>query len=314
MRIPALAFFAIVIVLAGALALTVMLLRSSVSSIPVARVDPAAERQHLAERDLRNQANALLRNGNTAQAYEKYQELNRLAPNSPAVTQILQQLDAARASAEVGRQQIAAARQKYDEGMAYYQEEDYDRAIPLFQEAFSINPSSDEIAKMLQSAKDNQARIQRDRASRGGRQQGELDDPSYGDPGAPAAQPARMAVAPIAGQPAAAPVTTAQLAVSFNSPWQDGTIVVNVGTQNILNEPLFEERGKLMFRRKYARNISVAKNFGPGAAPLDIQINVPTASIQERHVLPRVSFQPGSSHRLSITFDSETKKFHYQFS
>ncbi|HEY2091634.1 MAG TPA: serine/threonine-protein kinase, partial [Thermoanaerobaculia bacterium] len=88
-------------------------------------VDTRAEQQHARERVLREQANALLRQGRVNDAYAKFAELNRMAPRSPAVVAMLQKLNAARAQEEIGRQQQANAKTKFDEGMALYNQKKY---------------------------------------------------------------------------------------------------------------------------------------------------------------------------------------------
>jgi tetratricopeptide (TPR) repeat protein len=163
-RIPTIAFLVIVVVLFGGLAFTITTLKSKVVAAP--SVDTRAEAQRAQEREIRNQANQLLKNGHVTEAYEKYQELLRIAPNSPAINSLLQQINAARAVADVSRQQAMKANEKYNEGMQYYNEQDFANAIPLLQEAAALNPASEEIARTLQQARIEQAKIEQAKSSR----------------------------------------------------------------------------------------------------------------------------------------------------
>src|SRR5438270_481597 len=80
-------------------------------------VDTRAEQQHSRERLLRQQANTFLAQGRVNDAYAKYAELNKMAPNSPAVIAMMQKLNAVRAQQEIGRQQTANAQAKFNDGL-----------------------------------------------------------------------------------------------------------------------------------------------------------------------------------------------------
>lgn len=167
-RIPAAAFIAIVIVLFAGLGVTMKVMKAKTAVKPAATVDPQAEAQRAKERDLRTQANNLLRNGRAADAIEKYQELLRIAPNSPAINERVQQLSNARAQAAISHQQVMLAAEKFDQAMSYYNDGDFASAIPLLNEAYALNPNSEDIAKYLKSAQDQQAKNDQAKAARPG--------------------------------------------------------------------------------------------------------------------------------------------------
>jgi serine/threonine protein kinase len=313
-RMHPIVFVAIVAVLVVALIGAVVAIRRK--AVPQRAVDVKAEKERAYERQLREQANTLLKQGRAADAYAKFAELKRVAPNSPAVTAMLQKLDAMRAQEEIGRQQLANAKAKFDQGLALFNQKKYAEAIPLFSESFSLNPNSEETANYLKLAQQQQQQQQLDDSRAEQARQKKLAAVTSTQPH-PANVPqtaTRGAAAPAGGDGAHAPPAStapAQLATLFNSPFTDGYITVKVGADVIVREQLWEERGRLMFRRKYPRNINVLTNITPKNADVEVSVVVPSAGIQERHVLPRINLQPGSAHRLQITADAASKKFDY---
>jgi hypothetical protein len=117
----------------------------------------------------------------------------------------------------------------------------------------------------------------------------------------PAAHPA---VAAVPGKPA-------QLTTVFNSPVADGYIQVKVGSQVVANENLWEEKGRLMFRRKMPRTINVTKEITPVNTDIEIWVTIPTIGVKEYHAI-RQNFLPGAVHRLQVSFNMASKKFDYQ--
>jgi predicted Ser/Thr protein kinase/outer membrane protein assembly factor BamD (BamD/ComL family) len=308
-RIHPIVFIAIVVVLIGALAAAVLSIRHK--AVPQRTVDVKAEKQVAYERQLRQQANELLKQGRVTDAYAKFAELKRLAPNSPAVTAMMQRLDAMRAQEEIGRQQLANAKAKFDQGVALYNQKKFAEAIPLLSESFSLNPNSEQTASYLKLAQQEQQKV--DDANEQARQQRRL--------AATSTQP-RPGVLPTGTHPTTAggdgghngvPAASApvQFTTTFNSPYTDGYVMVKVGADIVVREQIWEERGRLMFRRKYPRNVNVLTNITPKNADIEVWVVVPSLKIQEHHVLPRVNLQPGSSHRLTITSDATSKKFDY---
>ncbi|HUP59250.1 MAG TPA: hypothetical protein VNA69_02395 [Thermoanaerobaculia bacterium] len=108
---------------------------------------------------LRQEAQTLLRQGRVHDAYMKFAELDRLSPDSPDVKAILVRLNAIRQQEEIGRQQLAVAKKKFDEGLALFNQKKFTAAIPLFRESFSINPSSAEAAQYLKLAQEEEQKV-----------------------------------------------------------------------------------------------------------------------------------------------------------
>ena len=296
---PAIFASALVVVLAifGSIVIS---LRNKQLTIP--KVDAAAEVRTARERALRVRGNQLLREGKLTEAYNTFVELAQVAPRSPAVTAILDRLSTIRQREEVGKQQVVLAKQKFDQGLALYNEKKYAAAIPLLQESFSLNPNSDDTVNYLKLAQQEEQKIQQakqkstksasTKIATGPRTTTGTQSPAGGDGGP------------------TVPVTPSRLTTVFNSPFSDGYIMVKAGADVVAHENLWEEKGR-MFRRKTPRPINVTRDVTPKNADLEIWVVVPSQKIQEHHVI-RQNFAPGSSHRLLVTFNAQSKKFDYQ--
>jgi serine/threonine protein kinase len=276
------------------------------SKAPSARpVDTRAEQQHARERVLREQGNALLRQGRVNDAYAKFAELNRMAPNSPAVVAMLQKLNTARAQEEIGRQQQANAKAKFDEGLALYNQKKFAEAIPLFNESFSLNPSSEDAANYLKLAQQEQAAAEEAKTAR---QKKTAVPVQQARTTTVAPQPHTTATGGDGGNHAVSSAP-AQFNTFFNSPFADGYVMVKFGSDIIVKEQLFSESRFL--HRKSPRAVNVTNNLTPKNADVEVWVVVPSQNIQEHRVIPRVNLSPGTSHRLTITADAASKKFDY---
>ncbi|HEX3581011.1 MAG TPA: protein kinase [Thermoanaerobaculia bacterium] len=271
-------------------------------------VDTRAEQQQARERALRQQANTLLSQGRVNDAYAKYAELNRMAPNSPAITAMLQKLNTIRAQQEIGRQQQENALAKLNEGLALYNQKKFAEAIPLLSEAFSLNPQSDDAAKYLKLAQQDQAAAEEAKSQSRQRRQATPVQQARTTTTAPQPQPRTTATGGDGANHAPA-AAAAQLNTMFNSPFADGYVMVKVGPDIIVKEQLFSESRFL--HRKSPRSVNVVNNLTPKNADVEVWVVVPSQQIQEHHVIPRVNLQPGTSRRLTITADAASKKFDY---
>ena len=233
------------------------------------------------------------------------------SPNSPAVIATLQKLNSIRAQEEIGRQQQANAKTKFDEGMALYNQKKFAESIPLFSEAFSLNPNSEDAAKYLKLAQQEQQNLENAKAearqrrvpSATGQQARTTTTTS-----APQPQPGH-ATATAGENHAATNAAPVQFNTFFNSPFADGSVTVKVGADIIAREQLFTESRFL--HRKSPKSVNVTTNITPKNGDIEVWVVVPSLQIQEHHTIPRVNLQPGSAHRLTITADATSKKFDY---
>lgn len=305
-RVPPAIFIAIIALLVAGLVGVVASIRSKAPQPPV--VDTTAEARRAKERRLREEGNALLRQGRVTDAYAKYEELSRLAPRSPFVTTMMQKLGAIRQQEEISKAQLAQAKVKFDEGLVLFNEKKYPDAIALFQESFSLNPNSNETAEYLKLAQAEQQKIELARLTKSRTSTAKtagLPRPGTATGGGTAgdggAQPG----------PSSAP---AQLTTSFTHPFTDGRIVVRAGADIVANEQLFDERPRRMFRAatRVPRNINVTHSLPAKNADLQVWVTVPNAKVQEHHVLPAVRFQSGQALRLTVRYDAASKRFTYE--
>lgn len=303
-RIAPAVFIGIIALLVAGLIGAVVSIRAKAPK--VAAVDTAAEARRQREKTLREEGNALLRQGRVTDAYAKFDELRRLAPRSPYVTDMMQKLNAMRQQEEISKAQQAEAKAKFDEGVALLTAKNYAEAITRLQESFTLNPNSIETADYLKLAQTEwqnaeaaklAARNQKNtsKVATATTAPTETVTPAGGDGGTPTESTA-----------------PAQLNTVFSHQFADGRIVVRAGADIVANEQLFVEQRRA-FRRtaKVARPINVSNSVPAKNADIQIWVTVPAAGVQEHHVIQNVRLVSGQTHRLVVTYDPVTKRFAY---
>ncbi|MGZ8809992.1 MAG: protein kinase domain-containing protein [Thermoanaerobaculia bacterium] len=286
----------IVGLLIASLAGAVLLIQRQKPKLPL--VDQRAEQRRARERQLREEGNALLQQGRIHEAYTKFEQLNKMAPASPAVSEIVQKLDAIRQKEEISKQQIAFAKQKRDEGIDMVNQRKFAEAIALLQESYTANPTDDLTTTYLRLAQVEQQKADAEKLAKdlaATNRAGTTGRP----PGSTTAADAR-----------AASNAPAQLTTSFEGPFTDGYMMVKVGGDTIAHENLYEEKGRFI-RRNVPRAISVTSRFPPRDADVQVWIVVPSLKITEHRAI-RHNFKPGSVQKLQVTFNPQTKTFDYQ--
>jgi hypothetical protein len=297
-RIPPALFLAVVIVLVFGLLAAIASIRSRHATL--APVDRSAEMRRERERRLRTEGNELVKQGKVDDAYKKFEELARLAPSSPAITTLMQKLNAVRRQQEISNKQLAMAKQKYDEGIAAYNQKKYSDAIALLQESFHLNPNSEVTAAYLKLAQQQETMEEALR---------QLRIPPVTTKTA-SGKPIRVGTTPSPGPPIIASGLPAQLTTVFDSPFSDGYIMVKAGGDVVAHENLWEQKGRF-FRRQTPRVVNVTRQLAPRVADVEVWVVVPSLSIQEHRVLKQ-SFLPGTQHRLVVSFNQASRKFDYQ--
>ncbi|MGZ5442337.1 MAG: protein kinase domain-containing protein [Thermoanaerobaculia bacterium] len=298
-------FFGLVAFLVVALLAGVVGIRTKQPDLPA--VDTAAEARIARERQLRLEGDALLRQGRVTDAYAKYDELRRLAPKSPYVTNIVQKLNAIRQQEEAGKQHLAQAQVKFQEGMTLFDEKNYPDAIARFQEALAIDPNLAEAAAQLTLAEAEQQKLDDARVVRQQRQQAGRKAATATATSASSAEPSPATQTVAATQPAT--ITTV-----FAHPFTDGNIIVRIGADIVASERLFTERRRRVIGTlvREARPISVSREFPAKNADVQVWVTVPQLKIQEHHNIPAVRFEPGGNHRLIVRYDATAKTFTYE--
>ncbi|HEX7677529.1 MAG TPA: protein kinase [Thermoanaerobaculia bacterium] len=305
-RINPILFIAIAGVLLASLVVLMIVMNSRKVSIPV--VDKVAEAKVAKERSLRNEGNRLMREGRVNDAYEQYEQLLKLAPRSPAILGLTQKLSQIRQKDEAGRQVLTTAQQKFDEGLALYNQKKFAEAIPLFEESFHLNPSSDPAAQYLKLAQQEDQRVKSERTATRAARTSTQPRPAQ----TAASIPARQVTTTRPIQPVPqTPSGPASLTTVFNSTVADGYIVVRAGADEVARENLFTE--SRFFHKRSPRQVNVTKEFPAKNADLDFWVAIPSLSVNEHRKLTAQSFEPGVNRKLVVTFDPKSKKVDYQF-
>ena len=292
-RIPAPLAAATVFVLVAALLISVVAIRNR--QVPVPTVDEQAEAQRLRERELRAEGNELLKQGRVREAYERFEELSRIAPNSPAINVLLQKLSAIRTQEDISRAQVILARQQLDEGIELVNQRKFADAIPVLQAAYQLNPTDPDAARYLQTAQQEQAKID---AARARQQATSTAGPAAGRPGG------------AAGGDGGSRAQTAELLTSFTHPFNEGYLIVRVGADTVVQEQLSEVTGRFV-RRRTPKPVNARSTFSPKNADVQVWVVVANQRINEHHSMP-YNFRPGSSQRLHITYNPQSRTFAYQ--
>jgi len=295
-RVPAAIFIGIVALLVAGLVGAVATVRSRHPVVPA--VDVASEARRLKEKQLREEGNELLRQGRVSDAYAKFEELQRLAPQSPFVNTRMQQLNAIRQQEEVSKQQQMQATLKFQEGVTLFNQKKYPDAILRFQESFSLNPNDNNTIEYLKLAQQEEQRRTAERDRRTAQQQ-------------PTTVPGATTAASTTAASTSSPATASgpsQLTTVFVHSFADGQLIVRAGADIVANRPArFLRRAAKVPRPVNVTNALPAKN-----ADVNIWVTVPSLKINEHHLIPAMRFEPGAHHRLVVRYDAATRKFAYE--
>lgn len=310
-RINPILFIAIAGVLLASLVVLMIVMSAKKVSVPV--VDKVAEAKVAKERQLREEGYRLLHtNHDVAGAYASYGQLLKLAPRSPAINALMHDLSQILQQNEAGRYQIAMAqqlaKQKFDEGLVLFNQKKFAEAIPLFEESFHLNPSSDPTAQYLKLAQQEDQRVKSERAATRVARTSTQPRPAQTAVSVPAHQVTTTRSVQAVPQ---TPSRPASLTTVFNSTVSDGSILVKVGIDTVANEQLWYERR--IIHTHAPRSVNVTKEFPAKNADLEVWLVIPSLNVNDYHKLTAQKFEPGVNRRLVVTFDPKSKKVDYQF-
>ena len=295
-RISPPVFFGVIALLLLAFGASALAIRSRRVQVPA--VDSRREAAVAKQKQLRLEADAFIKQGNVEGAYEKYQELRALAPNSHSVATILGKLDQIRSEQMTTRQRLDQANAKLEEGKALYDKKQFEKAIPAFEEAFHLNPNLEDAVNFLRMTRE-QLQLRQVRST--------TQVAAATLPRVSTLNPRGTTITDVARQAEALPST---LVTIVNSTVADGYIVVKANGEPLLQENLFEDR-RGVFRRKVPRKIQLSRQVPSTSLEIEVWVVVPSLRIQERKVL-RQTFQPNVTHRLVVTLNQATKKVDFQ--
>ena len=310
-RVDPLIVVVVAVLLLAALAVVVLVLRAR--QVPVPVVDTRAEAMVAKERRLRTEGNRLLHEGRANDAFDRYEQVLKLVPRSPAINALVQKLSQVLQQSDVGKQQFATAQQDFDQGLALYNEKKFAESIPLFEQSFHLNPNSDATAQYLKAAQQEDERANAERTttrapkatSQRVTQTSGTSTSTIRPIGSTTTTRVPRPVAPlVAGPPAS-------LTTVVNSTVTDGIIVVRAGADEVARENLWSERR--FFHTRAPRSVNVTKEFPAKNADLDFWVSIPTLGITEHRTLRAQNFEPGVNHRLVVTIDPNSKRVDFQF-
>jgi serine/threonine protein kinase len=264
-----------------------------------AKIDKQAEMHTATERALRSEAEQLIHQGRMRDAYNKLVELNKLAPNSPYVTAMMQKVALTLQQEETGKQRLLLAKQKSDQGIALVNEKKYAEAIPLLSDSFSLNPADEQTVTYLKLAQQEDAREKAARQARNAQKSAQQRT-------VPNTTTRPVVPVPVTPPQPAAP---SSLTLVVHHPFTDGSITVKAGVDVVAREILWQETRFL--KRHEPRLINVTNQFPAKNADLEIWVDVPSQGIKEYHVMQRQNFQAGVNHRLTVNFNPASKTFEY---
>lgn len=304
-RIPPLLFFGIIVILMLGLLLAVIAIRNK--QVPLRPVDTVAEARIAKERQIRKEGNAFIAQGRVDDAYAKFQELAKMAPNSPANNELLRKLDLIRQQQQANKAQLAQAKDKFNEGLSLYNSKKFPEAIKAFEESFHLDPNSDETANYLKLAQQSEelARLEKEQKQQA-RQQAQTGTqrPITTTATSTGTTTRGTATNPQTVAPAGAP---ARLTTVVNAEVTDGYIMVKAGSQVLAYEQLWQETGRFFTKKKVSRPVNVTKDFTAANTDLEVWFVVNALGVSEHRVIKQ-NFLPGSAHTLTVTFDPQSKR------
>jgi hypothetical protein len=176
--------------------------------------------------------------------------------------------------------------------------------MDLFQEAYTLNPTSQQAAEYLRLAQIEELKV-RLAEQEAMTPTGDVTATAGGSPAAVTQGGATSGQRAVTG--------SSQLTTTFTHPFTDGRLVVRVGGDIVANETLFAEKPGGLFRRatREPRAVNVTRAFPAKNAEVQVWVVVPAQGINEHKTLPARRFDGGTPHRLSIVYDQASKKFSY---
>ncbi len=307
-RIHPIVFIAIPCILLAILGIAMLVMNSRKVKVPA--VDTRAEARVAKERQLREEGNRLLHEGRVPDSYDRYSQLLKLAPRSPAINEIVQKLSQIRTRDEAGKQQLAVAQQNFDQGLALYNTKKFAESIPFFETAFHINPNSDAAAQYLKLAQQEDERVKSERAT--ARAARTSTPPRQTQTAAAIATTSRSTTTtPHPGPPPITAAGTASITTVVNSTVNDGYIVVRAGSDEVAHENLWSERR--FIHTHVPRQVNVTKEFPAKNADLDVWVVIPSLAISDHKTMRAQNFEPGVNRKLVVNIDPKSKRVDYQF-
>jgi tetratricopeptide (TPR) repeat protein len=246
--------------------------------VDVPRVDTRREARVERQRQLRSQAQEALARGDVDTAYEKYLELQKLAPNSPAVKETLQNIEKIRIANLSMRQRIEQARAKLQEGKDLYDKKQYSKAISSFEQAFHLNPNDEEAVNYLKMSREMM-------------QLQQLQSPQVAG-----------GIFPTTTGPQIPAGRAATLNVVVRSTTSDGYVYIKAGNNVLVHQNLWKDTASGATRRRQPQDVQLTRPVPAGTVDVVVAYVVPSQNINLQKIM-RQSFEVGKSYTLVVRVD-----------
>lgn len=291
-RISALVFFGVV--------LAVLILISAIAfsmwqgGVEVPVVDVKREQEIANQKRLKQEAEAMIRRSDFEGAYEKYRELLALNPDAPAVRARLLQLEQARLVQMSQREKLDQAEVKLQEGKDLFDKKEYEAAIPVFEEAFLLNPNLAEANTYLGFI-ETALNLQRL-----GRQ-------------APTPRSTTTTKADTPVQEGSTPASgRGTLRIIFNGATSDvGYVLVKVNGATVVHENLYTG-GTGRFSRRSPRPLNVSREVPPGQLAIEVAVVIQRLGLTNETRTLSTTMSPGGEATLTMTLNAQTRRMNYQ--
>lgn len=259
-------------------------------------VDTEREELVAKQRQLRLEGGELLQAGNIEAAYQKFSDLKELAPSSAEVDKVLRSLESIRLARMSYQQRLDMAKEKMAEARVLYDQGQYEEAMPLFQEAYHLDPTSVEAANFMKMTEEQLKLLQLRSGTPAVADRTRRTEPRVETSSTETAAPSQIAQSSV----------SVTLLTTFNSTITDGYILVKADGQTIVHENVWEER-RGIFRRKHPKPVSIYSQVPSNTSAIDVWVVVPSLNLQEhRTVQPRLQLE--SINRLTISLDPDSKR------
>jgi len=285
-KVPAALFFGVIALLLVATAAVSGWLWSL--QVPVPKVDERREAAVMRQRELRTGAMLMLEQGNVEGAYQNYQELKKLAPRSPGVDEMIARLEQIRGEQQSTAERLEEAAAKLAEGKDLFEKRQYERAIPLFEEAFNLDSTSTEAVNYLTMSREQMTLRQMREAEKMASQQLKANAAAAQNPGA-----------------------ASTLAVDYQSSLDEGYVMIQIDGEKVLHENAYEETRRGLFRRRSPKPIRQSLDISAGRHEIVVWVIIPGMRISERKVF-ETEVEPGAQKRISIVWNGSSKTFDIQ--
>ncbi|MFN2238164.1 MAG: protein kinase [Thermoanaerobaculia bacterium] len=281
-KVPTALFFSVIAILLVATAAVSGWLWSR--QVPVPEVDERREAAVMRQRELRTEAMQMIEQGNVEGAYQRFQELKQLAPRSRGVDEMIARLEQIRGEQQSIAERLEEAAAKLAEGKEFFEKRQFERAIPLFEEAFNLDSTSTEAVNYLTMSREQLTLRQMREAEKMASQQLKA---------------------------AASSGVAGSLAIEYQSSLDEGYVMIQVDGEKVLHENAYEETRRGLFRRRSPKPIRQSFDISAGRHEIVVWVIIPGMRITERKVFD-AEVAPGAQKRISIVWNGSSKTFDIQ--